>query len=131
MTIRSGRRRPPSDEDGSVSVELVVATPLLLVLLLVVIQAALWWHATHIAGSAAAHALAAARVRDGTAAAGQAAGERVLAQLAGQLLTDTRVEVTRDTDRVHADVRGRALPVIPGASLPVTASVTGAAEPPP
>ena len=46
------------------SVELVLATPLLLLLLLVAVQAGVWWHATHIADTVAAHALAAARVQE-------------------------------------------------------------------
>src|SRR3954447_6617897 len=46
---RRGRRV----ESGSVSVELVVATPLLL-LLLCIVQFAVWWHANHVAQAAAA-----------------------------------------------------------------------------
>lgn len=123
--------RSASSEDGSVSAELVVATPLTLLLLMVAVQAAVWWHATHIAESVAAHALAAARVADGTVATGQATGERVLDQLAGTLLTDTSVTVGRGPDVVQVQVSGTAMPVIPGVALPVRATAVGATEPPP
>jgi hypothetical protein len=118
-------------EDGSVSAELVVATPLLLLLLLVAVQAGVWWHATHIAESVAAHALAAARVQDGSTAAGQASAERVLAQLADRLLTDTDVAVERTPETARVEVTGNAMPVIPGIALPVRATAAGATEPTP
>lgn len=118
-------------EDGSVSVELVVATPLLLLLLLAAVQAGVWWHAVHVAESVAAHALAAARVEGGTAAGGRAAGERVLAQLAGPLLAGADVEVERTPDTARVVVTGTAPVVIPGVALPVRAGASGATEPTP
>lgn len=127
----SPRPRSATSEDGSVSAELVVATPLTLLLLMVAVQAAVWWHATHIAESVAAHALAAARVADGTVATGQATGERVLDQLAGTLLTNTSVTVGRGPDVVQVQVSGTAMPVIPGLALPVRATAAGATEPAP
>ncbi|MGE0295278.1 TadE/TadG family type IV pilus assembly protein [Pseudonocardia sp.] len=117
-------------DDGSVSVELVVAVPLLLVLLLAVLQVGVWWHATHVAEAAAAHALAAARVQDGTAAAGENAGRRVLGQLANQLLVSPRVDVTRAGDEVRVQVDGPAMRVLPGLDVPVRVAVAGVTEPP-
>lgn len=111
--------------------ELVVATPLLLLLLLVAVQAGVWWHATHIAESVADHALAAARVQDGTVQAGQESGRRTLDQLAGALLTDTTVVATRNDETTRVEVTGNAMPVIPGLALPVRAGAAGATEPPP
>lgn len=118
-------------EDGSVSVELVVATPLLLLLLLSAVQAGLWWHATHIAQSAAAHALAATRVEGGTVAGGQEAGDRVLTQLAHGLLLTPQVSVHRDGQTARVEVTGTAMQVVPGVNLPVHATAAGAPEPPP
>lgn len=127
VAVRRGRGR----DDGSVSVELVVAAPLLLVLLLAAVQAGVWWHATHIAESVAAHALAAARVQDGTDDTGRAAGDRALAQLAGQVLTGATVAVTRDPQDARVEVTGTAMTVIPGLALPVRAAASGPTEPPP
>ena len=123
-------RATTTGEEGSVSAELVVATPLLLLLLLVAVQTGVWWHATHIAESVAAHALAAARVQDGSAASGERAGRLVIAQLAGNLLADPRVSVTRGPTVANVEVTGSAMSVIPGLALPVRAGVTGATEPP-
>ncbi|MGD9530796.1 MAG: TadE/TadG family type IV pilus assembly protein, partial [Pseudonocardia sp.] len=123
-------RRDVAGDDGSVSVELVVAVPLLLVLLLAVLQVGVWWHATHVAEAAAAHALAAARVQDGTAAAGENAGRRVLGQLANQLLVSPRVDVTRAGDEVRVQVDGPAMRVLPGLDVPVRVAVAGVTEPP-
>ena len=60
------------DERGSVSAELVLATPLLLVLIMGVVQFALWEHATHVADAVAQQGLAVGRLQGETAAAGQA-----------------------------------------------------------
>ena len=63
-------RRALRGDRGSVSAELVIATPLLLLMLLAIVQFALWSHATHIAQAAASQGLAVARSQNGTAAAG-------------------------------------------------------------
>ena len=60
------------DERGSVSAELVLATPLLLVLIMGVVQFALWQHAEHVADAVAQQGLAVGRLQGETAAAGQA-----------------------------------------------------------
>lgn len=122
------RRGRADGEDGSVTVELVVVAPVLLLLLLVAVQAGMWWHATHIAESVAAHALAAARAQDGTAASGYASGQGVAAQLAGQMLTDVEVVIDRGPDVTSVEVTGTALAVIPGVALPVRAEATGTSE---
>jgi Flp pilus assembly protein TadG len=80
-------RRAVHGDRGSVSAELVIATPLLLLLLLTIVQFALWSHATHIAQAAAAQGLAAARVQDATAAQGSVAARHVLDQLGRGPLT--------------------------------------------
>lgn len=132
-TASPGQRRlraAVTGEEGSVSAELVVATPLLLLLLLAAVQAGVWWHATHIAESVAAHALAAARVQDGSAASGERSGRLVIAQLAGNLLSAPQIVVTRGPAAAKVEVTGSAMSVIPGLALPVRAAATGAPEPP-
>lgn len=113
---------------GSVSVELVIVTPLVLFLLLAIVQFALWSHATHIAQAATAQGLAAARVRHGTAAGGSAAAQRVLDQLGHGPLTDPRIDTTRRADVAWVRVNGHAVAVIPFLHLPVHAEATGPVE---
>ena len=69
-----GRRR--FDERGSA--ELVVATPLLLLLILVVIQFALFEHASQVAQTAAAEALASTRTDGATTSSGQTEAQVIL-----------------------------------------------------
>ncbi|MFD2486735.1 TadE/TadG family type IV pilus assembly protein [Amycolatopsis albidoflavus] len=113
---------------GEATVELVVATPLLLLTLLAIIQFAVWSHATHVAQAAASQALATARAQHGTAAAGRAAGQRLLADLAAGPLRDPGLAVSRGADSASASVRGEAAAVLPGVHLPVHAEAAGPVE---
>lgn len=115
-------------DQGSVSTELVIATPLLLLMLLAIIQFALWSHATHIAQAAASQGLAAARAQDGTAVAGTASAQKVLDQLAGGPLTGTAVATDRGATSASVRISGTATPVIPFLSLPVHAEAAGPVE---
>ncbi|WP_129665892.1 TadE/TadG family type IV pilus assembly protein, partial [Phytoactinopolyspora endophytica] len=114
---RTGGRRPRS-ERGAGTVQLVVATPLLMLLLLCIVQFAVWSHATHIAQSAAAQGLAAARVADGTETAGHTVAQGVLDQLADGPLHHASVTVTRSAT-VAVRISGVAARVVPGLQLPV------------
>ncbi|MGW5054811.1 TadE/TadG family type IV pilus assembly protein [Actinokineospora sp. NPDC004072] len=115
-------------ERGSVSAELVVATPLLLLMLLAIVQFALWSHATHIAQAAASQGLAAARVQHGTAAAGTASAQQLLDQLAGGPLRDTAVSTDRAATSASVRISGTATSVVPFLSLPVHAEAVGPVE---
>lgn len=121
-------RRVLSGERGAVTAELVIATPLLLLALLAIIQFALWSHATHVAQAAAAEAVAAARAQDGTAAAGQAAGRQLLADLAQGPLRSSQVDVERTAASASASVQGEVVAVLPGVHLHVHAEATGEVE---
>ncbi|OKJ95621.1 TadE/TadG family type IV pilus assembly protein [Amycolatopsis sp. CB00013] len=121
-------RHALSGDRGEVTVELVIATPLLLLALLAIIQLAVWSHATHVAQTAASQALAAARVQHGTAGAGHAAGQRLLADLAAGPLREPQLTVTRDATSVAVSVRGEAAAVLPGVQLHVHAETVGEVE---
>lgn len=121
-------RRVLRADCGSVSAELVIATPLLLLMVLAIVQFALWSHATHIAQAAASQGLATARVQDATAAQGDAAARRLLDQLGRGPLTTTRIDVTRSGDAVVIRVSGQASAVIPFLHLPVHAEAVGPVE---
>lgn len=126
MIRRRRASRPATGADaGSVSVELVVATPLLLLLVLLIAQFAVWWHANHVAQAAAAQALAAARAQHATAANGEDQATTVLSQAGREVLRHPRVVVTRTGSRVHVRIEATAERVVPGLSLPVHAVADG------
>ncbi|MGH3761035.1 TadE/TadG family type IV pilus assembly protein [Actinophytocola sp.] len=108
--------------------ELAIATPVLLLVLLTIVQFTLWSHATHVAQTAAAQGLAAARVQSGTAAAGESQARQTLRQLGDGPLADVVVDATRSTDQATVDVDGVATSVIPFLRLAVHAEAAGSVE---
>lgn len=121
-------RRLLHGDRGSVSAELVIATPLLLLMVLAIVQFALWSHATHIAQAAASQGLAAARVQNATAAQGTAGARHVLDQLGRGPLINTRIDTRRGADAASIRVSGEASTVIPFLHLPVHAEAAGPVE---
>jgi Flp pilus assembly protein TadG len=113
---------------GSVSAELAIATPLLLLMLLLIVQFAVWSHATHIAQAAASQGLAAARVQNGTSAAGTAQAQQLLDELARGPLTNSQVAVQRSPTTASVEITGQAASVIPFLHLPVHADAAGPVE---
>lgn len=123
---RHGRTLMADDQGGAA--ELAVGIPLLMLLVLGVIQFALLAHAQHIAALAAAQGVAVARTQHGTATAGQAQAEQVLAQLGNPLLTGTRVNVSVDARQARVTVTGTVESTVPGLRLRVRAVDAGARE---
>lgn len=121
-------RRALRGDRGSVSAELVIATPLLLLMLLAIVQFALWSHATHIAQAAASQGLAVARSQNGTAAAGTSSAQQLLDQLAGGPLTGSAVISDRGAASASVKVSGTASSVVPFLTLPVHAEAVGPVE---
>ncbi|MFD4190761.1 TadE/TadG family type IV pilus assembly protein [Amycolatopsis thermoflava] len=121
-------RRALRGDRGEVTVELVLATPLLLLALLAIVQFALWSHATHVAQAAASQALAAARTQNSTTGAGQAAGQRLLDDLAAGPLREPQLAVSRSAATVSVSIRGQAAAVLPGVHLHVHAEAYGEVE---
>ncbi|MEV8440081.1 TadE/TadG family type IV pilus assembly protein [Actinosynnema sp. NPDC051121] len=121
-------RRALRGDRGSVSAELVIATPLLLLMLLAIVQFALWSHATHIAQAAASQGLAVARSQNGTAAAGTSSARQLLDQLASGPLTGSTVASDRNATSASVRVSGTATSVVPFLSLPVHAEAVGPVE---
>jgi len=121
-------RRVLRGDRGSVSVELVIATPLLLFMLLAIIQFALWSHAEHIAQAAASQGLAAARAQDGTAAAGAAGAQQMLNQLDSGPLIGASVIADRSAISASVRISGTAISVVPFLHLPVHAEAVGPVE---
>lgn len=115
-------------EAGSASAELVVATPLLLLLILAVVQFALWQHATHVAQTVAAQALAVGRIQGGTDTTATAQATAVLDQLGSGVLVHPNITATRGTDTTTVVVTGHAEGILPFLSLPVHTVATGPTE---
>ncbi|WP_191243171.1 TadE/TadG family type IV pilus assembly protein [Amycolatopsis deserti] len=121
-------RKSLMGDHGSVSAELVIATPLLLLVLLAIVQFALWSHATHIAQAAASQGLVAARSQNGTAAAGTASAQQLLGQLAGGPLRGAAVSTDRGPAAAAVRISGTATSVVPFLTLPVHAEAAGPVE---
>lgn len=115
-------------ECGAATAEMVVVVPLLIVLLFAIVEFALWSQATQIAQAAAAQGVAAARVQDGTAAAGNTTAQRVVDELGRGPLTEVRIDAQRTTQSASVQVSGVVLSVIPMLRLPVHAEATGPVE---
>lgn len=119
-------RRLVRDDRGSA--ELVVATPLLLLLILGVIQFALYEHASEVAQTSAAQALAATRVLGGTTTSGRNEAESLLSSVGRGVLTNPVVSVSRGATTTTVTVTGRAEGIIPLLHLAVSASSSGPVE---
>lgn len=109
------------NDRGEATTEMVLVVPVLLVLITLVVQFALWYHATNVADAAADEGVRAARVRGGTAEAGQISTENFLSQTGPTIVVTPEVFVSRDADRARVEVHGRVVSVVPGIWLPVDA----------
>jgi Flp pilus assembly protein TadG len=122
-------RRAPGDS-GSSAIELVLLTPVLIALVFAVIQAALLWHARHVALAAAQQGDRLARVAAVTTddATIRAATVDYIHSLGADLVGDPVVTVTRAGGWATVTVTGRAVSLLPGATLPVHAVARGPVE---
>jgi Flp pilus assembly protein TadG len=124
----SGRSRERVGHDDRGSAELVVATPLLLLLILAVIQFAIYEHASQVAQTTAAQALAATRVVGGTTTAGQSEARSMLSDLGSGVIVSPQVSVVRGGTTADVTVSGVAEGVVPLLHLPVRATAAGPLE---
>ncbi len=113
---------------GSVSAETAVVLPAVLLLILLIVQTAFYAHARNLTQSAADEGLRAARLRTGSAAAGQSAAARFLAATAGTLLTGTAVSSSRGPATATITVEANAVAVVPFLHLSVHGTATGPVE---
>ena len=112
-------------DDGSSVVEAVLLVPVVMVVLLVAVQVALWMHAVQVAQVAASEGDRAARAYGGGPPAGTAAAREVL-DGPGSDVADASVTVAvLPGDSAWLRVSGHALTIVPGITLPVSASATG------
>jgi Flp pilus assembly protein TadG len=106
------------NERGTVALELALVAPVLMVLVLGVLQFGLWYHAAHVAQTAAVEAARAAAAEDGDAGAARDRGVEVLRAGLGSAAQEPSVDVSVGPDTASAEVTAvmRGLLPIPGLS---------------
>lgn len=107
---------------------MVLSAPLLFGLVLIGVQFALWALAQLGVQHAANHALQTTRVNRGSVAAGQADAATVLAQVAGGIVNDPRITVTRNADTATVAVEATVVCVVPFLRLSVSTAVSAPVE---
>jgi len=115
-------------DDGIATTEAVLVTPVLLFLVMLVVQFGLWFHAQHVAQAAAEEGARAARALQASAGTGHDRAEAFLDQAGPTIIADRSVTSSRTADAVTVAVRGRSVNVVPGFTLPVSASATSPRE---
>ena len=120
-------RRCRGDE-GSASTELVIVMPLLLLLVLASVHVGLWFHARHLVNAAAQEGARAARATGANDDDGYQRADQMLRDLGSGSVTDPIVTVTRNADTVTVTVSGQSPAVIPGLTVPVSATSTSPIE---
>lgn len=127
----AGRPDRPRRDRGSTAVELVLLAPALMFAIFLLIQTALYMHARQVALAGAQQGARLAR----TSAADPVSVERTrtatvdyLGQLAGGVLSDPAVLITRTPGAARVDVTAQALSIVPGIRLTVRAHSAGPTE---
>lgn len=105
-------------ERGTATLELAIVAPTLMLLVLGIVQFGLWYHAEHVARTAAIEAARVAAAEDGTQADAQSRASEVLSAGLGKAAEEPSVNVAIGSDTVRAQVtaRLRGLLPIPGLS---------------
>ena len=122
------RRLRDARDRGDATVEAVIIVPVIVVLTLLVVQFVLVWHGRHVAQAAAQNAARSAAAYQAQPAAGQAAGDDYLAEVAPNLLPDRSVTVTRDAAGATAIVSADVMTVIPFAAFHIQEQATAPLE---
>jgi len=113
---------------GDATTEMVLTVPALMLVVFLIIQFGVWYHANNVAEAAAQEGVRAARVMDGTAAAGQTTAASFMARNAPGAVTGTVVSVTRNTNITQVDITATLAAIIPGIHLPVHATAVSPVE---
>lgn len=119
------RRASRGGDDGSSVVEAVLVVPVIMLVLLVVVQFALWAHAAQVAQLAASEGDRAARSAGGGPAVGVLQAQAVLQGPGSDVESSSAVYATLPADQVQITVTGTSLTILPGLSLPVSATEIG------
>jgi Flp pilus assembly protein TadG len=122
---RSAARRRRWDDRGEIAANTAIFV-LVILLLFVVLQFGLWFYGREVAAAAAQHAVDAARVENGSAAAGEATADQYLGQVGG--LPSATVTVTRTSETVTARIDAQAVSIVGFIDPPITVTVTAPVE---
>lgn len=133
MTPGGDRARHPRQRDhlrvprdrGSVAIEAVLVIPVVMVILFLVVQCALWAHADQVAQLAASEGDRSAQSLGGSPAAGMSRAQSILQGAGSDLASSSVVVAVVPGDLVRITVTGRAVTILPGMSLPVSAVQIG------
>jgi len=117
-------RRAASD-GGSTVIEAVLVIPVFMLLLLIVVQLALWSHAAQVAQLAASTGDRTARSIGGGPAEGADRARSVLNGPGSDVSSSAVSYSVLPGDLVEITVTGKAQTVLPGFSLPVSATQVG------
>lgn len=107
------------DERGMTTIQVAILFPAVLFWIMLIVQYGLWWHAKQVANAAAAEAVDAAQVANGTARDGEDTAASYLSQSGN--LSNVTITVTREPTMVTAEVHGDAPRLVPGFEWSVTA----------
>lgn len=122
-------RRESHGEQGTLSIETVIALPVLMVTILICMQIFLLYFARSIALAAAQEGVRAARAEHASHGSGAAVARRYASRTAGGFLTTISASTSLTDSTVRVQVHGRALSLVPFLpSFAVEAESIGAIE---
>jgi hypothetical protein len=110
---------------GSSVIEVVLVIPVIMLILVTLMQFALWAHAAQVAQLAASEGDRAARSLGGGPAAGLSRAQSILLGPGSDLSSSQASIDMLPGDQARLTVTGRALSILPGLSLPVSAVAVG------
>lgn len=119
------RRCRADDDRGEVAANTAVFLAVVL-LTFFCVQFGVWFYGRQVAASAAQHAVDAARVEQGTAAAGETTGQDYLDQVGG--LATAEITVSRGSETVTATVTGEPPSILGFFHVDVSVTVSGPVE---
>ncbi len=116
---------PRRDDRGGVAAQVAVI-PAAVLLFFFVVQVSLWFYGREVATAAAQHGLDAARVFEGSEAAGETTANQFLGQVGG--LQDYSVSVDRGAEVVTITIEAHPVSVMPFVAREATITMDAAVE---
>lgn len=115
-------------DDGSATLEAVINLPVLVLAIMLIVQGGAYFHAQQVAQLVADRAVAAARTYEGSSPFGQAEAEHVLHVVGDGTLTDTQVQVGRDSRTATVTIAADVPHFLPFFPSRVTVTSSGPTE---